>query len=215
MSERVKALQKISAAQLALMEAKTPEQTKFVEAMAAAGKAYAKENGYFEGVVEAERIYLLARRKTTELIRPHIHKFHGNMHVGDRADAMSLIDFGFDISQWWRRVQEFKVREDQLNAYFDDCIEKHCEPSGRGLLRFVSPAGPKTEPEKSLTPLDRIMEAIQEVSAALHAIGTTDSHAQYKKHLAWAKLAESAIAELHRGATQLVHDLEKDVEGTK
>ena len=61
------ALIKFSLAEQALQRATIPAQSKSVESMAAAAKAWAKEQDNFEMVVAASRVYILARRKTTEL----------------------------------------------------------------------------------------------------------------------------------------------------
>src|SRR3990167_10841768 len=87
----------ISMAEQALIAAKTPKESKDVEALAAAAKAWAKEQGYYEGVVDASRIHILARRNTTELIMPIIE--HGGDHKSNDwnqgNNSVTLIDYGF------------------------------------------------------------------------------------------------------------------------
>jgi len=125
--------------QQALARATTPEQSRDVEAMAAAAKAWAKEQGDYELVVEAERIYILARRKTTELIQPNIT--HGGDHTSDGWEQgnidVTLLDYGFTKMQWERRKKELEVEPDDINSYLDDCIEKQIEPTVFGLLRYA------------------------------------------------------------------------------
>ena len=115
----------------------TPAQSKTVESMAAAAKAWAKEQDDFEMVVRAARIYILARRKTTELIEPNIERFHGNQYVGGDNDVTSLEDYGFTKKQWGRRKRELEVTPDDIDSYIDECIEMHTEPTTFGLLRFA------------------------------------------------------------------------------
>lgn len=132
------ALMEISQAEQALQRAATPEQSKAVESMAAAAKAWAKEQGDFEMVVAAARIYILARRKTTELSMPFAPE-----HGGDRRSTQFQVDndvdlkleFGFTQKQWERRVKELEITEDDIDNYFDECIEMHVEPTAFGLIQ--------------------------------------------------------------------------------
>jgi len=55
-----------------LASAKTPQETYKIEAEAAAAKAWAKEQNDYETLVKAALVYILAKRKTTELIEPEI-----------------------------------------------------------------------------------------------------------------------------------------------
>jgi phage N-6-adenine-methyltransferase len=128
----------ITKAELALQNANTPKESHEVEALAAAAKAWAKEQNDYEGVVEASRIYILARRKTTELVEPNI--YHGPHRWDDRSnDAVTstLIDYGFTRMQWQRRKKELEISLDEIDDYIDDCIEKQVEPTKAGLLRYV------------------------------------------------------------------------------
>jgi phage N-6-adenine-methyltransferase len=135
----------VSRAEQALAVAKTPRESKAVEAMAAAAKAWARENDDFEKVVEAARIYILARRKTTELSVPFAPKHGGdrgkNQYAVWQADGpvdLANQDFGFTEKQWSRRLKELEeVKPDDIDSYIDDCIEKHVEPTVFGLLRFA------------------------------------------------------------------------------
>lgn len=109
--------------------ATTPQETKAIEEISAAARAYAKEQGDYEAMVTATRIYLLARRKTTELIMPEIQHGGGNNRV-------TLLDFGFTKMQWHRRVKELEVEQEKLNTYFDNCIAKGWNPSIAGVLKY-------------------------------------------------------------------------------
>lgn len=124
----------VSKAQQALQLAATPEQSKEVEAMAAAAKAWAKEQGYYELAFQASHIYIDARRKTTELIEPNIHV--GRPINGNR-DVTFLEDFNLTKMQWSRRRQELEIPEDEVSSYLDDCIEKRALPTPTGLVKYV------------------------------------------------------------------------------
>ena len=114
-----------------LIKSTTPQETKAVEEMSAAARAYAKEQGDYEMMVTATRIYLLARRKTTELILPEIQ------HGGQGNNRVTLLDYGFTKMQWNRRVKELQVEQEKVNTYFDNCIAKGWNPSIAGVLKFA------------------------------------------------------------------------------
>lgn len=126
----------ITKAEQALQLATTPRQSKQVEALAAAAKAWAKEQDDFEMVVEAGRIYILARRRTTELIRPTIKQGRPENKPNDTVRFIK--DYGFTQMQWNRRTKELEVTDDEIDEYIDDCIVKQYAPTVWGLLRFVS-----------------------------------------------------------------------------
>jgi len=126
----------ISKAEQALAYAKTPEESRQVEAMAAAAKAWAKEQNDFEGVVEASEIYILAKRKTTELIEPEIRQ--GQYGREKDNDVNFIKDYGFTHKQWTRRKQELKATLDDIESYIVECIEKHTEPTSYGLVRYCT-----------------------------------------------------------------------------
>ena len=128
------AITPLSQAEQALLNATTPEQTKNVEALAAAAMAWAREQDDFENLVEAGRIYILARCKTTELISPTIRQ--GQYGREGNADIAFISDYGFTKMQWQRRRQELAVRA-ELDSYIDDCIEKQTAPTITGLIRFA------------------------------------------------------------------------------
>lgn len=130
----------VNLAERALQHAVTPAQSKAVESIAAAAKAWAKEQDDFEMVVAAARIYILARRKTTELIEPCIiygdHGLQGN-RGNNVVTSVGLADYGFTNMQWSRRKKELEVTPDDIDSYIDECIEMHTEPTTFGLLRFA------------------------------------------------------------------------------
>lgn len=122
----------ISRAQQALAEATTPQETKAVEAMAQAARAWAKEQKDYETLIVATHIYIMARRKTTELILPYIT--HGGNNQGNKA--VTLSDYNLTRMQWNRRVMELEYKPEEIDTYFDECIAKHWEPSLFGMLKY-------------------------------------------------------------------------------
>ena len=126
----------IAKAERALAEARTPAESKVVESLAAAAKAWAREQKDFGGVIAAARIYILARRKTTELILPGI-KHGGHNKKQPDNDVRLLEDYGLTDKQWSRRTKELDVTTDDLEAYIDDCVQLGVEPTVFGLLRFA------------------------------------------------------------------------------
>ena len=99
-----------------LVEAKTPEQSKEVEAFASAAKAWAKEQGNYEMLVNSMHLWIMARRKTTELIKPNIQQGgSGSNQYGSKVDNdVKLVDFGFSYKQWNRRCKELEISEDEI-----------------------------------------------------------------------------------------------------
>jgi len=132
-----------------LTNAGTPQETQAVEAISAAAIAYAKEQHDYETMVIATRIYLLARRKTTELILPEIQ------HGGQGNTRVTLLDYGFTKMQWNRRVKELQVEQEKVNAYFDNCISKGWNPSIAGVLKFAD-SGQELDVDFFLHDCDRI-----------------------------------------------------------
>jgi hypothetical protein len=110
--------------------ATTPAETKQVESMASAAHAWAKEQGDYETMVKAIHLYMMARRKTTQLILPDLSK----IAQGNKLVTLTQ-DYGFTKMQWHRRVKELEIPDHDLEAYFDDCIARHWEPSIFGLLK--------------------------------------------------------------------------------
>ena len=82
-----------------LQQATRPEQTMPIEAVAAAAKAWAKEQGDYAMLVNAMHLWIMARRKTTELIKPDVT--HGGNNQGNKD--VTLMDYGFTKMQWHRR----------------------------------------------------------------------------------------------------------------
>lgn len=128
----------LSKAEQALARATTPQQSKEVEAMAAAARAWANEQENYELVIDAFRIYFLARCKTTELIAPNIRQ--GGDHKSENWDQsdidVTLINYGFTPKQFSRRKKEL-ARRKLLDAYIDDCIINTAYPSIKGIVQFA------------------------------------------------------------------------------
>src|SRR5258706_16358218 len=120
----------ISVIERRLAKAGTPQETKNIEEVSAATRAYAREQGDYELMVKATRIYLLARRKTTELILPDIKRGGGNERV-------TLEDWGFTKMQWYRRMKELEIEQEKVNIYFDNCIAKGWNPSIAGIIKYA------------------------------------------------------------------------------
>lgn len=123
-----------------LLNAKTPAQSKKVETISAAAQAWAKEEGDYEAYVAATYTYILARRKTTELLKPFIQ------HGGDRQGNMPVTlmeKTGFTKMQWHRRVNELDVQMEDLEEYFNECIANGWHPSLAGAVRFAKQGEPR------------------------------------------------------------------------
>jgi phage N-6-adenine-methyltransferase len=143
MVETLQITNPISKAEQALMYATTPQQSKEVEALAKVAKAWAKELDYFEGVVMAARLYILARRKTTELSKPFAPEWGGDRGENQYAKWQDFnteilpSDFDFTPLQWHRRNKELEITLDDIENYIDFCIETHIEPTVFGLLKYT------------------------------------------------------------------------------
>lgn len=124
----------ISKIEQALANAKTPVETKQLEAVSQAARAWAKENDDYETYIKATRVYIMSRRKTTELIQPNIK--HGGNNV------VTLQDYGFTKMQWHRRMQELEIPITKVDEYFDECIAKKWDASPFGLSRFTQESTP-------------------------------------------------------------------------
>lgn len=109
--------------QTQLAQATTIKETRQVEAVSKVAMAYADEQQDYELYMQAWRVYLDARRKTTGLI------LSGNMDVTDA---------GFTKMQWSRRLKEYRIAQEKLDAYFDSIIASGWQPSISGLLRDAS-----------------------------------------------------------------------------
>jgi hypothetical protein len=154
-------LTKLTQAEQTLQLATDPEQSKVVESLSAAAIAWAKEQGDYELAIAAARVYILARRKTTELIKPNIGGFQGNQYVVGNIDVTHLEDFGFTKMQWNRRTKELRVTESDLNDYIDKCIESGISiPTVGGLLAATAKRlDANREPEgRFLTPHQQAKE---------------------------------------------------------
>lgn len=116
-----------------IMNATEPEQSRQMESVSAAAIAWAKEQHNYEMVVRATRYYLLARRKTTELL------IANNMRVID--------DMQFTPMQWSRRMKEYNVPINTLDNYFDGCIANGWNPSIAGMLKEAYHMEDKPEKE--------------------------------------------------------------------
>ena len=115
-----------------LQKAETPEETKKIEGVSAAGRAWAWEHKQYDAYVEFARLYILARRKTTELIRPLIKQ---GRPKGDE-DVTILYDIGLSKKQWNRRCKELDLSIEQIEEYFHECFANGWWPSINGLFHF-------------------------------------------------------------------------------
>lgn len=131
------AITPISKLEQELAQASTPKESKRVEEKAAAEKAHAKEQGDFEKVFHYALVYIRARCKTTELIKPTIRQGgDGSNQYGSKPnDTVRLADYGFTEMQWNRRSKELKAFS-QFDEYQDDCVEKSVTPTPFGLVGY-------------------------------------------------------------------------------
>lgn len=118
-----------------LAVASSPDETRELENISAAARAYYHEQQDYEGMVKATEAYFLSRRKTTELILQD----GGNTYV----------TYGFTKMQWHRRMKELRVDMDNAIAYFDECILHGWNPSIAGVLSFDA------EPAEDVEPFER------------------------------------------------------------
>jgi len=107
----------------ALATATTPQETMKVEAMSSAAIAYAKEQNNYELFMDAWRVYLMARRKTTELVK---------------AGNNDVTGIQFTKMQWSRRLRELEVEQEKIDNYFDELVSNGWQPSIAGMLRHSS-----------------------------------------------------------------------------
>ncbi len=121
-----------------LAKCETPKESKEVEVLASAARAWAKEKDDYEGFVQAEYVYVLARRKTTELIAPYVKRGGdgSNQYESKGNTDVTLADLNFTKMQWNRRVKELEIPLTEVDSYFDDCLSKRWHPSLAGLLSF-------------------------------------------------------------------------------
>lgn len=145
----------VSKAEQMLSVAETPEETKQVEAVAAAAIAWAKEQNDYELAFDASVVYIKARCKTTELYTPFIEhggdrgeNQYGKWQVNKDVNLPKTVPelTGFTYMQWSRRNKELEAAYKYFDAYQDDCIEKNTLPIVSGLIRFAERLKPKEEP---------------------------------------------------------------------
>lgn len=105
-----------------------PAESRKLESVSKSAIAWANEQMDYEMMVKATRIYILARRKTTELC---LSEYEGNTRV-------TLSEIGFTKMQWLRRKREYEIAQERLEGYFDTVVANSWSPSLNGLMRFVS-----------------------------------------------------------------------------
>jgi len=132
-----------------LAVASTPQETKELEGISAAARAYYYERQDYEGMVKATEAYYFSRRKTTELIL-------GNINVTEYTE------YGFTKMQWHRRMKELKIEMEQANAYFDKCIAHGWNPSIAGVISFT--AEPVDEVPPQVRDTRRLLSAADEMT---------------------------------------------------
>jgi len=148
-----KQLQEISEIERQIAIATDPKVTFKIEGVSKAQQALASEQRDYEKVIEYGRIYLLAKRKTTELIEPNISQYHGNRFIGsdDIVTSYKLSDYGFDKKEWSRRTKLLDFPADYIDEFIDDCVGKNKEPTFYGYLNFIKkytqPIDDDAEPE--------------------------------------------------------------------
>ena len=131
----VQAIVPISKMQQTLATADTPQKSKELEEFSAAARAWAKEHQDYDAYVQSAYFYVMARRKTTELVLPHI-KHGGHNRAQPDEDVQLLEDFGFTWKQWNRRRKELDLDAEQIESYFEECFSNGWWPSINGLFRF-------------------------------------------------------------------------------
>lgn len=99
----------------------------------AIGEAIAKETGDKTVLFRAWEAYIMSSRKVTELIAPYIAPGRKG-----RTDATFLSDYGFNRSQWHRRMQLLAINTDVVYKYFDEVVSFDWVPSVAGLHKFAS-----------------------------------------------------------------------------
>jgi hypothetical protein len=127
-------LQSVNATAQRLATITDPKETKQIEAAAIAARAWAKEQQDYETFIAATHLYIMSRRRTTELIQPFIQ--HGGNFQGH--GLVTLNDYGFTKQQWNVRCKELKLSQSEIDGYFDECIAKQWNPSLYGLMRYTA-----------------------------------------------------------------------------
>lgn len=147
-------LSPVSEARQELAIAETPQASMKVEALAASAKAWAKEQNDYMLFMEAALIYFMARRKTTELVMPHIRQ---GQHGRESNNSVTfLADYGFTKMQWHRRKKELEVTLDEIEWYISDCMERGIEPTIYGLLKEFGQVIPDSTGDEWWTPKEYI-----------------------------------------------------------
>jgi hypothetical protein len=144
-----------------LSTATTPKEAKEVEAIAAANRSWAREHKRYEYYVNSTLLYIMARRRTTELILPNICLGgNGSNQYASKDDArVTLADYGFTKKQWNRRIKELNISRDLLRTYFDECITNGWIPSLNGIAKLATnKAGDEMNAEQRI---ENIMSAIE------------------------------------------------------
>lgn len=103
----------------------TVEDGKKLEGKTSAAVAYYYEQRDYENYMKAWQAYVLSRRRTTELC---LKERNGNVDV-------TLSELGFTKMQWSRRLKEYRIPVQTLDAYFDSIVASGWQPSINGLLR--------------------------------------------------------------------------------
>ena len=117
----------LSHAQRALASATTPAKSKHAEVVSKTAMAYYDEQANYEGYMQAWRVYLLARRKTTELVQAQLA---ANTRVTDIP--------AFTPMQWSRRLKELAIEQERIDKYFDELVQNGWQPSINGMLRHAN-----------------------------------------------------------------------------
>jgi hypothetical protein len=144
-----------------LSTATTPKEAKEVEAIAAANRSWAREHKRYEYYVNSTLLYIMARRRTTELILPNICPGgNGSNQYASKDDArVTLADYGFTKKQWNRRIKELNISRDLLRTYFDECITNGWIPSLNGIAKLATnKAGDEMNAEQRI---ENIVNAIK------------------------------------------------------
>ena len=154
----------ISAAEKRLALATEPEQAQDLELFAELARCYAEEQDDYEMQVRAVKLLVYARRTTTALFEPYITRVGSPM-----SHARTLTDFSLTRQEYARRLAELNVPEAEVEAYFDECIQKGWNPSIIGVVRYHADKQPD----------EKQVDAFAHDRAALRrlAFGMVEKHA--------------------------------------
>jgi hypothetical protein len=211
---------------LAIIAATRPEQTMLMEDVTLAYAQLAEERGMYDVANEKWREYLLARRRTVELIRPTIkmggrnrftaaEKVEGNQAV--TLYSLTLADYGLTQMQWSRRLTEYRVPEDLANVYLDNCARLGVAATPTGIIAFAElftkTDKPKPAP-KRVIPFQAAMDILNKLLDLLDAALTvTDpTNVQTKKDvLTWAKTFQAKYVLVGKAWDRLIEKLERSL----